>query len=118
MEASLNSGDADADQNATKSNFTEAPVRRTEVPDSPCDDPDQGAPSALDKRAAKCTVTGSPQCTKIQERFLLIQTGIQDERDDLQEEITKVERQCDSTKANVQQQILDTDQSLKDQQTK
>lgn len=94
------------------------PAPRTQVPDSPCDDPNGGAPSALDKRAAKCTISGSPDCSKIQERFLIIQSGIQDERDDLQEEISKVERQCDNTRINVETQIADTDQSLKDEQTK
>jgi hypothetical protein len=53
-------------------NTSQEPERRTQVPASPCNDPYAGAPSPLDKRAAKCTVSGAPQCTKVQERFLLI----------------------------------------------
>jgi hypothetical protein len=95
-----------------------APVPRTEVPDSPCDDPYAGAPNPTDKRAAKCTVSGSPDCDKIQERFLLIQSGIQDEKEDLQQEIAKVEKECEGTKTNINTQLIDTDRSLKDEQTK
>ena len=47
-------------------------------------------PSAADKRAA--------QCYKLQERFLLIQAGIQDERDELLEEIGMLETDCEETK--------------------
>merc|ERR1719271_688795 len=66
-----------------KTEFNNPPVPRTEVPGNPCNDPDMGAPSAADKKAAKCTIKKSPQCYKLQERFLLIQSGMQDERDDL-----------------------------------
>merc|ERR1719453_1545608 len=64
-----------------KTKFNNPPVPRTAVPTNPCNDPEAGAPSAADKRAAKCTIKKSPQCYKLQERFLLIQSGIQDERD-------------------------------------
>merc|ERR1719375_1073013 len=64
-----------------KTKFSNPPVPRTKVPGNPCNDPDAGAPSAADKRAAKCTIKKSPQCYKLQERFLLIQSGIEDERD-------------------------------------
>merc|ERR1719453_2497268 len=69
-----------------KTKFSNPPVPRTKVPGNPCNDPDAGAPSAADKRAAKCTIKKSPQCYKLQERFLLIQSGIEDERDELLEE--------------------------------
>merc|ERR1719253_842025 len=70
-----------------KTQFNNPPVPKTEVPANPCNDPDAGAPSAADKRAAKCTIKKSPQCYKLQERFLLIQAGIKDERDDLLQQI-------------------------------
>merc|ERR1719326_2783939 len=70
-----------------KTKFNNPPVPRTKVPGNPCNDPDAGAPSAADKRAAKCTIKKSPQCYKLQERFLLIQSGIEDERDQLLEQI-------------------------------
>jgi Mg-chelatase subunit ChlD len=94
------------------------PVPRTQVPDSPCTDPNQGAPAPYDKRAAKCTVSGTPVCTTIQERFLLVQSGIQDERDDLQNEISKMEGKCEETKSNLEEQVKDANQDLKDEQAK
>merc|ERR1719203_2096402 len=74
-----------------KTEFNNPPVPRTEVPGNPCNDPDMGAPSAADKKAAKCTIKKSPQCYKLQERFLLIQAGIMDERDQLLADIASLE---------------------------
>merc|ERR1719389_1003115 len=68
-----------------KTAFNNPPVPRTKVPGNPCNDPYAGAPSADDKNAAKCSIRDSPQCYKLQERFLLIQAGIADERDQLLE---------------------------------
>merc|ERR1719326_1883379 len=56
-------------------NFTEPPKQRVEVPGNPC----KGAPypTAATKRAAKCVLSGAA-CYKLQERFLLIQSGMMD----------------------------------------
>ena len=64
-------------------------VPRTEVPTNPCNDECGGAPSPVhdEKRANKCTISRSPQCYKLQERFLLIQSGIEDSKNALLEEI-------------------------------
>merc|ERR1719355_45736 len=78
-----------------KTQFNNPPVPRTEVPGNPCNDPDAGAPSAADKRAAKCTIKKSPQCYKLQERFLLIMAGIEDERDELLQQIDMLETRCE-----------------------
>ena len=75
-------------------NFSNPPIPRTEIPADPCTDKDHGAPSVEDKRNAKCTITKSPQCYKLQERFLLIQSGIQDERDALLEDIASMKQQA------------------------
>jgi predicted nucleic acid-binding Zn-ribbon protein len=91
---------------------------RTHVPDSPCQDPNRGTAFHIDKRAAKCTVSESPQCDKIQERFLLIQSGTQDEHDALQGRITKIEQKCEATKNNLEEQIKDANQNLREQETK
>merc|ERR1719329_1951793 len=56
-----------------KTKFNNPPVPRTKVPSNPCTDPNKGAPSAEDKRAAKCTLKKSPRCYKLQGRFLQIQ---------------------------------------------
>merc|ERR1719162_338329 len=97
-------------KNTTK--FNNPPLPRTEVPSNPCTDPDAGAPSQADKRAAKCTITGSPQCYKLQERFLLIQSGIQDDKDNLLEEIGEVTDRCDKSSSMLQEQIEDDEGRL------
>merc|ERR1719428_2394628 len=101
-----------------KTTFNNPPVPRTKVPGNPCNDPYAGAPSAADKRAAKCTIKKSPQCYKLQERFLLIQSGIEDERDDLLEAIEMLENYRDETKKMLETQIADDEDSLENSQTK
>merc|ERR1719284_379943 len=77
-----------------------------------------GAPSPHDKRAAKCTIKKSPQCYKLQERFLLIQAGIEDERDELMEEIAMVEHYCEETKKVLETKIANDENLLEESQTK
>jgi len=101
-----------------KTKFSNPPVPKTQVPGNPCNDPDAGAPSAADKRAAKCTIKKSPQCYKLQERFLLIQSGIEDERDELLEHISMMENYCEETKQTLEDQISNDQKSLEDAQTK
>jgi len=101
-----------------KTKFSNPPVPRTQVPGNPCNDPDMGAPSAADKRAAKCTIKKSPQCYKLQERFLLIQSGIEDERDELLDEISMMENFCKETKKTMETQIANDEDMLSNAQTK
>jgi len=101
-----------------KTKFSNPPVPRTQVPSNPCNDPNMGAPSAADKRAAKCTIKKSPQCYKLQERFLLIQAGIQDERDELLDEIAMLESFCEETKNSIETQISNDESMLSAAQTK
>merc|ERR1740130_584885 len=101
-----------------KTQFNNPPVPKTAVPANPCTDPNMGAPSAADKRAAKCTIKKSPQCYKLQERFLLIQAGIQDERDELMEEISMLKNYCEETKETLQTQIQNDKDMLSNAQTK
>jgi len=101
-----------------KTKFNNPPVPRTKVPKNPCNDPYAGAPSAADKRAAKCTIKKSPQCYKLQERFLLIQSGIEDERDELMEEIAMMEHFCEETKKSLETQIANDEDMLANAQTK
>merc|ERR1719484_216646 len=74
--------DAQIEPAINKTEYNNPPVPRTKVPANPCNDPDGGAPSAATKRAAKCVLSPGA-CYKLQERFLLIQAGIKDDRDDL-----------------------------------
>jgi len=101
-----------------KTKFSNPPIPRTKVPGNPCEDPFAGAPSAKDKRAAKCALGPSPQCYKLQERFLLIQSGIEDERDELLEHIDMAKRFCEETKNTLEGQIQDDENMLSNAQTK
>jgi len=101
-----------------KTKFNNPPTPKTKVPSNPCNDPSKGAPSAADKRAAKCTIKKSPQCYKLQERFLLIQAGIQDERDELLDEISMLEAFCEETKKTFETQIQNDKDMLSAAQTK
>merc|ERR1719446_1378119 len=110
--------DAEISPIINKTKFSNPPVPRTKVPGNPCNDPDAGAPSAADKRAAKCTIKKSPQCYKFQERFLLIQSGIEDERDELLEEISMLENFCEETKQMLETQIANDEDTLANARTK
>merc|ERR1719491_1684994 len=101
-----------------KTKFNNPPTPKTKVPSNPCTDPNKGAPSADDKRAAKCTIKKSPQCYKLQERFLLIQSGIQDERDELLEQIGMLEHYCEEAKNTLETQIANDQDALSNAQTK
>merc|ERR1719498_1448547 len=101
-----------------KTKFSNPPVPRTKVPGNPCNDPFAGAPSAANKRAAKCTLSKPQQCYKLQERFLLIQAGIEDERDELLEQIEMLKHFCEGTKQTLEKQIADDEDMLSNSQTK
>merc|ERR1719460_1639453 len=100
-----------------KTQFNNPPVPRTQVPMNPCNDPDGGAPSAATKRAAKCVLSPGA-CYKLQERFLLIQAGIKDERDALLEDIASMEHHCEETEKTLETQIKDDEDMLSDAQVK
>merc|ERR1719247_2253533 len=98
-----------------KTKFNNPPVPKTKVPGNPC----KGPPStAAAKRLAKCTIKKSPMCYKLQERFLLIQAGIQDERDALLEQIDMLEHFRDETKDTLETDIENDEAMLADAQTK
>jgi len=101
-----------------KTKFNNPPVPRTKVPMNPCTDPNKGAPSAADKRAAKCSIKKSPQCYKLQERFLNIQAGIQDEEANLLDTISMLEHFCEETKKTIETQIQNDETRLAEAQTK
>jgi len=101
-----------------KTKFNNPPVPRTKVPSNPCTDPNKGAPSAEDKRAAKCTLKKSPQCYKLQGRFLQIQAGIADDRDKLMEEIEAADSSCKDTKKTLEASIEADGSLLSSSQTK
>merc|ERR1719267_459678 len=101
-----------------KTKFNNPPVPRTKVPMNPCEDAYAGAPSPETKRAAKCSLTVPGKCYKLQERFLLIQAGIKDDRDALLEDIADMEKHCEETKNTLETQIKNDEDMLADAQTK
>merc|ERR1719327_2141913 len=102
----------------SKTKFNNPPVPKTKVPSNPCTDPNKGAPSAEDKRAAKCTLKKSPQCYKLQQRFLIIQAEIADTRDELMDQIASKEDECAELKKSLETSIENDKQLLSDSQTK
>merc|ERR1719171_311965 len=101
-----------------KTKFNNPPVPKTKVPSNPCTDPDAGAPSQSDKRAAKCTLKKSPRCYKLQGRFLQIQAGVADDRDQLMEDIAQLENSCKETAQTLEAAIENDQSSLGASQTK
>merc|ERR1719345_533545 len=85
---------------------------------NPCTDPHGGAPSPEDKAAAKCTLKKSPQCYKLQGRFLTIQAEIADARDELMDEISSLENTCEETKKTLENSIKNDGTLLSSSQTK
>jgi hypothetical protein len=92
-----------------KTDFYNPPVANTSVPINPCTDPKAGAPSdeTKTKGRGKCSLSKSPNCPKIQERFLLIQSGIKDEAENLLQEINFMEESCKTVEATLDTQIED-----------
>merc|ERR1719504_414023 len=101
-----------------KTKFNNPPVPKTAVPGNPCIDPYKGAPSPEDKRAAKCTIKKSPQCFKLQSRFLAIQGGISDEKDKLLFDKDALERACEEQKLTLEKAIQDDEDLLSSSQVK
>jgi len=95
-----------------KTQFNNPPEPRTMVPRNPCTDPNKGAPSSRQKAKGKgkCSLAKSPDCPRLQERFLLIQSGIKDEAESLLQEIALMEENCKEAADTMNTQIAD-DQS-------
>merc|ERR1719301_464662 len=89
----------------------------TKVPSNPCTDPNKGAPATGNKRAGKCTLKKSPRCYKIQGKFLQIQAGIEDARDELMEQIAQQQAACKETKETLEASISNDNTLLSASQT-
>jgi len=109
---------SDYQEFSNKTKFNNPPLPVTKVPSNPCTDPNKGAPSKANKRAAKCTIKKSPQCYKIQGKFLQIQAGIEDERDQLMEDIAKISDTCEQTRMALKAIIEADEANLASMQTK
>merc|ERR1719420_151439 len=92
-------------------------VQRTAEEFDPPATPTSAKPPT-DKANKKCSVANSPQCHKMLDRFLNIQTEIVDKRDTLREQLKELETQCENDKANLEAQIETFETRLKDEQSK
>jgi len=95
-----------------KTKFNNPPVPKTKVPGKPGPYPTQWISKC------GCHIGKSPMCYKLQGRFLLIQAGIQDERDNLLEQIAELERSCEETKNTIETDIANDQDALSNAQTK
>merc|ERR1719261_158569 len=95
-------------------NFTEPPEQRVEVPGNPCD----GAPyPSVSKEQHGCKLPPK-DCDKLTERFLLIQSGMQDERDDLLASIEELTEYCETVRKTLNTEIDDAKEMLEEAQGK
>merc|ERR1719502_444227 len=70
-----------------------------------------------EKQLAKCTVSDSPNCPLLRDRFIDIQSGIVDKRDELKHQLAQLQEECANTIANLMSQIADFEAKLKKAQT-
>jgi hypothetical protein len=75
-------------------------------------------PSGFRKNKKGCTIANNPQCDRMKDKFLEIQTGIQDKADEMKDNLAKLIARCDETEKNFEAQIAEFETRLKDQQTK
>jgi hypothetical protein len=102
-----------------KAKLPRKPVPRMEKPVDPCEDPIKAAmPGGGGKRAGKCTMSDNPNCAKTQSRFLLIQAGMMDERDNLKEQLSDLDQRCELAHKTKSSQVEQEEAKLKDEQTK
>merc|ERR1719198_1120258 len=102
-------------ENSTNFTTTWAPATIPEMTltrTGPCKEP---VPE--DKRTGKCSMNSNPNCPKMQEKFKYIEAGIEDKRDELQEQLAKLTADCETTRLNLEAQISDFESKLKDAQT-
>eukprot|EP00929_Paragymnodinium_shiwhaense_P040230 TRINITY_DN2101_c0_g1_i1.p1 TRINITY_DN2101_c0_g1~~TRINITY_DN2101_c0_g1_i1.p1 ORF type:complete len:821 (-),score=238.69 TRINITY_DN2101_c0_g1_i1:205-2667(-) len=92
---------------------------------SPDEVPDRTVDSArpcqeelpADDRTAKCSISSIPNCDKIKEKFLYIEAGIGDKKDELEDTLATLEHGCETMGNNLVAQKNDQKKSLEDAQT-
>merc|ERR1719478_933536 len=95
-----------------KTKFNNPPLPRTKVPGKPGPYPKQWVSKC------GCHMGKTPMCYKLQGRFLLIQAGIQDERDNLLEQVADLEKSCEDMKETIETDIANDEDMLSNAQTK
>jgi len=69
------------------------------------------------KQKAKCSISGSPMCPKLRERFMDIATGINDKRDQLEQDLRDLEKKCKEGKERLEAKIALWETLLKKEET-
>lgn len=75
------------------------------------------APPSKKKQRAKCSIAGSPMCPKLRERFMDIATGIEDKRQELEEDLRDLEKKCKEGKERLEAKIALYETLLKKEET-
>eukprot|EP00929_Paragymnodinium_shiwhaense_P124050 TRINITY_DN988_c0_g1_i4.p1 TRINITY_DN988_c0_g1~~TRINITY_DN988_c0_g1_i4.p1 ORF type:complete len:1003 (-),score=315.27 TRINITY_DN988_c0_g1_i4:170-2938(-) len=102
----------DATMNTTVTTTWAAPElpSRTLTRSGPCK-----TPVPEDKRTGKCSLDANPNCERMQEKFMYIQSGIQDKRDEVQTQLDQLLARCKIERENLEAQISDMETQLQDQ---
>jgi len=109
---SLESMESSQSPIVNKTEFNNPPLPVMQVPAKPGPYPKQWVSKC------GCHMGKTPMCYKLQGRFLLIQAGISDERDNLLEEIASTEKSCEETKNTMETDIANDQAMLSNAQTK
>jgi len=70
-----------------------------------CDDPYKGGPSPQKCKGGPCCTIGDQECPKLQGRFLRIQAGVVDEKEELEERLAKLNHKCAEVKEMLETKI-------------
>jgi len=89
---------------------TKGPVNVSDVP-------------KITKRAScvpnnKCSLSSSPNCQKLKDRFLMVQAGIVDKKNELKEALNTRKTECGITSQDFSQQISSLNKNIREQRTR
>jgi len=87
----------------------------TATPSSKVDTSD--APADSRRQVRKCSIRNNPDCDKLKDKFLLMQTDIEDKSDGMKDELAATRKTCKDTQANYDAQIAELTHRLMDSQT-
>jgi len=65
----------------------------------------------------KCNLATNPECGKLRDRFLVIQAGIEEKKDELSEKLVELEHFCEETRWSFESQIEMMQANLRDEET-
>jgi len=65
----------------------------------------------------KCNLASNPECGKLRDRFLNIQAGIEEKKDELSEKLVELEHFCEETRISFEAQIETMQTNLRDEET-